>query len=139
MISVYLLLDPPKKALPINIFLFSNVQKITSAENLQSRALDDLAIELNINCNRKLRKLFFKHYLFIFFEIIQYIFENRFVLLSFRLLSFSIFIYCQNSQVRMQVMILNKAISKFRIRKLSYFRSVFCLIYLRINIFFSTI
>ena len=41
--------------------LFSNIQKITSAENLRSRASDD---ELNINSYRiateKLRKLFLK-------------------------------------------------------------------------------
>ena len=41
----------------------SNVQKITSAENLRSRAFDDLAIELNINCNRKIAEAIFKHYL----------------------------------------------------------------------------
>nr|DAG40682.1 MAG TPA: hypothetical protein [Caudoviricetes sp.] len=29
------------------------MQKITFAENLRPRAFDDLAIELNINCNRK--------------------------------------------------------------------------------------
>ena len=38
---------------------FSNVQKITSAGNLQSRAFDDLAIELNINCNRKIAEVIF--------------------------------------------------------------------------------
>ena len=37
----------------------SNVQKITSAENLRSRAFDDLAIELNINCNRKNAEVIF--------------------------------------------------------------------------------
>ena len=34
----------------------SNVQKITSAENLRSRAFDD---ELNINCNRKIAEVIF--------------------------------------------------------------------------------
>ena len=38
---------------------FSNVQKITSAENLLSRVFDDLAIELNINCNRKIAEVIF--------------------------------------------------------------------------------
>ena len=38
----------------------SNVQKITSAENLRSRAFDDLVIELNINCNRKIAEVIFK-------------------------------------------------------------------------------
>ena len=46
----------------------SNVQKITSAENLRSRAFDEivpfrvvsyLAIELNINCNRKIAEVIF--------------------------------------------------------------------------------
>ena len=34
-------------------------KKITSAENLRSRAFDDLAIELNINCNRKNAEVIF--------------------------------------------------------------------------------
>lgn len=34
-------------------------KKITSAENLRSRAFDDLAIELNINCNRKNTEVIF--------------------------------------------------------------------------------
>lgn len=34
-------------------------KKITSAENLRSRAFDDLAIELNINCNRKIAEVIF--------------------------------------------------------------------------------
>lgn len=38
---------------------FSNVQKIASAENLRSRAFDDLAIELNINCDRKFAEVIF--------------------------------------------------------------------------------
>ena len=37
----------------------SNVQKITSAENLRSRAFDDLAIEFNINCNRQIAEVIF--------------------------------------------------------------------------------
>ena len=37
----------------------SNVQKITSAENLRLRAFDDLVIELNINCNRKIAEVVF--------------------------------------------------------------------------------
>ena len=50
------------------IFTLSNVQKITSAENLRSRAFDEivpfrvvsyLAIELNINCNRKIAEVIF--------------------------------------------------------------------------------
>lgn len=38
---------------------FSNVQKITSAENMRLRAFDDLVIELNINCNRKIAEVVF--------------------------------------------------------------------------------
>ena len=47
---------------------YSNVQKITSTENLRSRAFDEivpfrvvsyLAIELNINCNRKIAEVIF--------------------------------------------------------------------------------
>ncbi len=40
-------------------FVLSNVQKITSAENLRPRAFDDLAIELSINCNRKIAEVIF--------------------------------------------------------------------------------
>ena len=41
------------------VAIFCNVQKITSAENLRPRAFDDLAIELSINCNRKIAEVIF--------------------------------------------------------------------------------
>ena len=55
--------QPQNTDLPIEKFMkesvISNVQKITSAENLRSGAFGDLAIEFNINCNRKIAEVIF--------------------------------------------------------------------------------